>query len=83
MIYIEKESTTDSYNKIDDFHMYYADREKTFTNQDIQWDYILKEICGFLGLQMSIGIEYRLFAVDIILYTLLKVYQIIDNICPF
>ena len=32
MIYIEKESTTDSYNKIDDFHMYYADREKTFTN---------------------------------------------------
>ena len=23
MIYIEKESTTDSYNKIDDFHMYY------------------------------------------------------------
>lgn len=29
---IEEESTTDAYNKIDDCHMYYADREKTFTN---------------------------------------------------
>lgn len=58
---IEEESTTDAYNKIDDCHMYYADREKTFTNQNIQWDYILKEISGFLGLQVSIGIEYKDF----------------------
>lgn len=61
MNYIEKESTTDTHNKIDDSHMYYADREKTFTNQDVQWDYILKEIRGFLGLQVSIGIEYKDF----------------------
>ena len=32
MIYIKKESTTDAYNKIDGSYMYYADREKTFTN---------------------------------------------------
>lgn len=63
--------------------MYYADREKTFTNQDVQWDYILKEIRGFSRVQMSIGIEYKDFAVDIIVYTLVKVYKIIDNICPF
>ena len=61
MIYIEKESTTDSYNKIDDSHMYYADREKALTNWDIQWGYILKEICGFIGLQVSIGIECKDF----------------------
>lgn len=61
MIYIEKESTTDAYNKIDGSYMYYADREKTFTNMDIQWDYILKEIRGFLGLQVSIGIECKDF----------------------